>query len=278
MNLKKQLIGFLFVASLLATTQAHGQTSEIEGLFHDVEAQSMGANEAFDEADPVLERLKQSSRENVEAALPVIVRAASSPHVSVRRVAATALMEITWRSDGRALLAPQTATIASLLVDPDFGIRGMTGYILMSLRPEATSPLVPRMEDYLSREDAVSAIGGGIAGILMEAAPDDAAGIDAIVRYMGRKDHTTQSRSDMLQSIRVAGSQNRDIGRAVAAWAQGPDEAIDVNAISTLLGMGDAVVTDNQQILSTIAVDPAQSPRVRDAATKALSGKSVKFP
>jgi len=148
----------------------------------------------------------------------------------------------------------------------------------MWLKLDASSPLVLRMEDDLSREDAVSTIGGGIAGILMRAFPDDAASTDAIVRYMGRKDHTVQSKSDMLQSIRVAGSHNRDIGKAVAAWAQGPDEAIDVDAISTLLGMGDAVVSDNQQILSTIAVDPAQSPRVRDAATKALSGKSVTFP
>lgn len=112
----------------------------------------------------------------------------------------------------------------------------------------------------------------------MRAAPDDAASTDAIVRYMGRKDHTVQSRSEMLQSINVAGNHNRDIGKAVAAWAQGPDESIDVNAISTLMRMGDAVISDNQQILSAIAVNPAQSPRVRDAATRALSGKSVTFP
>ena len=276
-NLKK-LSCLLFLASLLVTTQTHGQASEIEGLFHDVEGMTPGSDEVFAKADPILERLKQSSRENVEAALPIIVHAASDPHVSVRRVAATALLEIAWRPDRQALLAPQTATIASLLVDPDIPIRRVTCYVVMWLKLDASSPLVLRMEDDLSREDAVSTIGGGIAGILMRAFPDDAASTDAIVRYMGRKDHTVQSKSDMLQSIRVAGSHNRDIGKAVAAWAQGPDEAIDVDAISTLFGMGDAVVLDNQQILSTIPVDPAQSPRVRDAATKALSGKSVTFP
>ncbi len=112
----------------------------------------------------------------------------------------------------------------------------------------------------------------------MLAVPDDGTSTDAIVRYMGRKDQTMQSRSDMLQSIRFARSHNRDIGKAVAAWVHSPDEAIDVDAISTLIGMGDAVLSDNQQILSTIAVDPSQAPRVRDAATRALSGKSITLP
>lgn len=276
-NLKK-LVCLLFLTSLLVNTPTHAQTSELETLFHDVEAMPPGAHEVMDKAEPILEGLKLSSRENVEAALLVIVHAASDSHVSVRRVAAMALMEITWRPDGRALLASQTATLSSMLVDPDIPIRRITGLILSGLHLDATSPIVPRMEDYLSREDAVSTIGGGIAGVLMLSAPDDTASTDAIVRYMGRKDHTMQSRSEMLQSIRVARSHNRDIGKAAATWARGPDEAIDVDAISTLVGMGDVVVSDNQQILSTIAVDAAKSPRVRDAASKALSGKSVTFP
>ncbi len=148
-NLKKQLICFLFVASLLVTTQAHGQTSEIEALFRDVEAMSPGTEEVFEKADPILERLKQSSRENVESALPVIVHAANDPHVSVRRVAAMALLEIAWRLDRKALLAPQTDTIGGLLVDPDIPIRRVTCLIIINMHLDATSPLVSRMEDDL---------------------------------------------------------------------------------------------------------------------------------
>lgn len=147
MNLKKQLVCLLFVGLSLLTPRAHAQASEIENLFHDVEGMTPGSDEVFAKADPILERLKQSSRENVAAALPVIVHAASDPHVSVRRVAAMALMEITSRSDSRALLASQTATIASLLVDPDIPIRRVTGYILMGLQLDASSPLVPSMEE-----------------------------------------------------------------------------------------------------------------------------------
>jgi hypothetical protein len=143
---------------------------------------------------------------------------------------------------------------------------------IANLRPDANSPLVPALEAYLAREDAVSTIGAGVATVLMQAAPDDADSTNAVVQFMRRKDQTSASRSVLLTAIKnVARSHSRDIGKQVASYADDPDEQTSVLAIGTLQSMGKNVVLDNQQSLSRIAADTRRTPGVRAAATKALS-------
>jgi hypothetical protein len=201
----------------------------------------------------------------------VILQATGNSHVSVRRVAAMALYQITTRPDGQTLLSTETATLAALLIDPDIPIRRVTGLALDNLHLDANSPLVPVLESYLAREDAVSTIGAGVAGLLMKAAPNDAASTSAVVQFMRRKDQTSVSRDSLLISIQVAKSNNRKIGKEVAGYADDPDEQTSVHAIETLQAMGKSAILDNQQSLSRIAADISRTPGVRTAATKALS-------
>jgi hypothetical protein len=268
---QKGLPLLLLIACIAIATRTHAQKSEIGDLFHDLETMDAGTQAVFDKADPVLKRLVQSNEENVAHTLPVILQAASDPHLSVRRVAAMALYQIAGRSDGRTLLSTETTTFSELLVDPDIPIRRITGIALEGLRLDASSPLVPVLESYLAREDAVSTIGAGVVGLLMQAAPDDAASTNAIVQFMRRKDQTPASRSSLLISIRVAKSRSLEISKEVAAYATDSDEPTSVDAIETLQGMGRSAILDNQQALSRIAADTSRTPRVRAAATKALS-------
>jgi hypothetical protein len=94
MKSKKQVIGILLVMMTGAITQTYAQNNEIQNLFRDLEARPAGGTPGtVDEAEPILERLALVSRESVAGALPVILHAASDPHVSVRRVAASALYQ-----------------------------------------------------------------------------------------------------------------------------------------------------------------------------------------
>lgn len=255
-----------------AIPRTHAQSNEIENLLHAFEARAAaGTPGTGEEAEPVLERFAQASKESVAGALPVILHAASDPHVSVRRVAVMALYEITNRPEGRVLLSTETSTFTTLLIDPDIPIRRVTGLAIDNLRPDASSPLVPVLESYLAREDAVSTIGAGVAGLLMKAAPNDAASTNAVVQFMRRKDQTSVSRNSLLISVDVARSHSREVGKEVADYANDPDEQTSLHAIRTLSGMGKSIVLDNQQSLSRIAGDSARSPNVRTAATKALS-------
>ena len=270
MKPKKKAIGIFLIMLIITIIRANAQTREMQNLFRDLEKKAESEKTNTDEADPVLEQFVKSSRESVAGTLPLILHEASNPHVSVRGIAALALFEIATRPDGQALLSTETATFAALLVDTDIPIRRITGLALANLHLNDTSPLLTNLEAYLSREDATSTIGGGVAGLLMKAAPDNAESSDAIVRYMGRKDHTAISRSEMLQSIKVTRNQNREIGKAVVNWADGPDEQTSVHAIRTLQGMGKDVLRDSQQDLSRIAADSSRAPSVRTAATKAV--------
>jgi hypothetical protein len=272
MNWKKQVIGIVLMLVTIAVARSFAQTSEMENLLHDFEARAAsGTPGTGEEAEPVLERFPQASKESVAAALPVVLNAANDPHVSVRRVAAMALWEITNRPEGQALLSTETTTFTALLVDPDIPIRRITGMALDNLRLDASSPLVPVLESYLAREDAVSTIGAGVAGLLMKAAPNDTASTNAIVQFMRRKDQTSADRDSLLISIRVAKSPSREIGKEVAAYATDPDEQTSVHAIETLQEMGRSAILDNQQSLSRIAADTSRTLGVRTAATKALS-------
>lgn len=271
MKSKTQLLFPLLLLWTAIAPLADAQTSDIKKMFHDLEAKAPSGAAALDEADPVLERLSQASKESVSADLPLILREAGNPHYSVRRVAISALFAITMRPDGRALLSRETTTFAMLLTDRDIPIKRMTGLAINNLQLGASSPLVPVLEAYLAREDAVSTIGAGVAGLLMQAAPLRADSTSAVVQFMKRQDQTTRSRLDTLQSIQVAKSSNREIGKEVAAYADDIDEDIGIRAIQVLQGMGKSIVHDNQQSLSRIAADTGKPAGVRAIATKALS-------
>jgi hypothetical protein len=269
---KKRIIGILLMTLTSVIARSFAQTDNMAGLFSDFEARaSSGTPRDVAEATPALEQLPKDTREGITEVLPVILNETTNPYLSVRRLAASALYQITTRPDGQELLSEQTATFTALLVDSDIPIRRITALALANLRPDASSPLVPTLESYLAREDAVSTIGAGVAGLLMKAAPDDAASTNAIVQFMRRKDQTPASRSSLLISIRVAKSRSLEISKEVAAYATDSDEPTSVAAIETLQGMGQSAILDNQQALSRIAADTSRTPRVRTAATKALS-------
>lgn len=271
MKFKRQLIG-VSLALVTVIAGSFAQTDEIGSLFNDFEAKAAaGTPRAVEEADPVLERLTQVSRESVTEVLPVILKETSNPHLSVRRLAASALYQITTRPDGQALLSTETATFKALLIDADIPIRRISILAVHNLRLNASSPLVPVLETYLIREDAVSTIGAGVATVLMEAAPNRVESTNAVLQFMRRKDQTSESREALLNAVRYAKSNNREIGKGVVGYADDPNEQTSVRAIETLQLMGKSIVLDNQQSLSRIAEDTSRAPSVRTAATKALS-------
>ena len=85
-------------------------------------------------------------------------------------------------------------------------------------RADASSPLVPILQSYLAREDAVATIGVGVADLLMKTAPNDAASTDAVVQFMKRKDQTSATRYSLMDGVmHVAKSHSREIGKVVAS-------------------------------------------------------------
>ena len=259
---------------MAAITGAYAQDDQVINLFRDFEARAVGGTPGTgEEAFPILERLAQGSRQSVVGTLPVILQAATDSHVSVRRVAAFALYEITTRPDGPALLSEETATFAALLIDSDLVVRRVSGLAVGTLRPGSSSPFVPILRAFLARQDAVSTIGAGVATVLMVAAPNDVDSTNTLVKYMRRKDQTSASREDLLNAItHVAKSKNPEIGKEVAAYADDPNEQTSLHAVETLQAMGKRTIQDNQQSLSRIAADTSRALSVRTAAAKALSG------
>jgi HEAT repeat protein len=273
MKSKKKIICILLIMATTATPRTYAQANEIANLLRDFEAMAAsGTTVTFDEAEPVLERFALANKESVAAAMPAILHATSSPNVAVRRIAAMALYEITNRPEGHVLLSTETATFTALIVDSDIPIRRITGFAVANLQLNANSPLVPVLETYLAREDAVSTIGAGVATVLLKVAPNDAESTNAVVQFMRRKDQTSESRGVLLNAIRhVAKSHNREIGKEVAGYADDPDERTSVLAIETLQQMGESIMLESRQSLSRIASDIRRTPSVRTAATKALS-------
>jgi hypothetical protein len=265
-------VGILLMMLTATITRANAQTSEIANLFRDYEAKAAaGTPRDVAEATQELERLAQASKKSVTEVLPMILRETSNPQLSVRRLASSALYQITTRPDGQALLSTENATFAALLTDTDIPIRRISILAVATLRPNANSPLVPVLETYLARQDAVSTIGAAVATVLMEAAPNNADSTNAVVQYMRRKDQTSASRDILMNAIMsVAKSHSREIGKEVAGYADDPDEQTSLHAIRTLQWMGKDVLLDSQQDLSRIAADSSRTPSVRTAATKAL--------
>lgn len=180
----------------------------------------------------------------------MILQAASDPHVSVRRIAALALYEITTRPDGKALLSAETATFTALLTDTEIPIRRISILAVDTLRLDAISPLLLVLETYLARQDAISTIGAAAATVLMKAAPIDVDSTNAVVQFMRRQDQTSASLDVLLNAIRyVAKSHSREIGKEVSVYADDPDDQTSVHAIETLQIMGKSTILDSRQSL-----------------------------
>ena len=268
----KTQIRVKMISLVLATMRAQSPSKEIIETFRDLSNKAAaGTPRDLENALPVCDHLQQGSNDFVTRSLPTVFSGVKSPYVTVRSLAMICLLTTSVRPDGQLLLSSNTDTFASTLVDTDIPNRRLTLMIIDNLRPDRTSPLVPSMEAFLSREDAVETIGGGVAGILLRAAPDDAASIDAVVRFMKRKDQTLESRESVLQSIRLVRTQNREIGKAVASYADSPDNITSRQALETLQGMGKTVLSDNQALLQKVAADSSRDPKVRTAAKNALS-------
>ena len=273
MNLKIGRIALSTLVLLATFGPVYAQSGELNSLLLDFKAKATtGAPRDVAEADAALDSLPKSSKESVTAVLPAVLEAASDPHVSVRRLAAMALWEISRRSDSQALLFGELSTLTALLVDNDTPVRRVSMLAVATLRPDANSQIMPFLRNFLAREDAVSTIGPFVATVLLEDAPNDADSIKAVVHFMHRSDQTSESRETLLNGVRYRlRSQNRDVAKEVAAYANCPDEQISGLAIETLQGMGRSNIVDNQQTLSRIAADARRPLNVRRAAAQTLS-------
>ena len=260
------------LSCILSSMCAVAQSGGVSKMFADLRAKAAADVKGTDNADPVLEGIPNDTKGNVLGELPVILNATTDSYVSVRRIAAMALWEVSRRSDGQVLLSGDTPTFTALLLDPDLPVRRVSMLAVATLRPNIDSPIMPFLKSYLGREDAVVTIGAFVATVLMEAAPHDNDTLHAVVEFMRRPDQTPESQEALLNAIRYrARSQNADLAKEVAAYANSPDEPISILAIETLQGMGQNNVRDNQSQLSRIAADTERPLRVRTAASKALS-------
>jgi len=271
MTFNKIFFGILLVITATYNARAQSNISEIQNLFRDLEAKAAEGITNTDEADQVLERFKKGNRDSVAGAMPLILYEASNPHVSIRRIAALTLFEVSTRPDGQELLSAETSTFTALLIDPDTPIRRVTCLAIVNLHLNASSSLLPVLREFLTRDDAVSTVGPAVAGVLMQAAPNSADSTKAVVQFMQRQDNTSKSRHDTLLSIGIARPDNPEIAKEVAVYADDPDEQLSVYAIETLQSMGKNSIAATQQSLARIAADTNRPPSVRAAAAKALS-------
>ena len=217
---KKQLIGISLMMLTTAITRASAQTNEIENLLHDFEARAAaGTPGTGEEAELALERFALASKESVAGALPVILNSANDPHVSVRRVAAMALYEITNRPEGQALLLTETATFGALLVDQDIPIRRVTilAVIICDWTPAHHFCPFSRPTSSEKTPSQPSAQRGHSAH---ENCPQQRRQHQRCRPIHETQGPTSVSRYVLLDAIRYpANSHNREIGKEVAAYA-----------------------------------------------------------
>jgi hypothetical protein len=273
MKFMKKIISVCLLTFASVAPRAFAQNNDIRDVFRDFEASAAsGTHRNVAEADQALQRLAQLNRKSITEVLPSILDETNNPQLSIRRLASSALYQITTRPDGQEVLSKENATFAKLLTDTDIPIRRIILLAIANLQPDESSSLVPVLKNYLVREDAVSTIGAGAATVLMKAAPNDAESTNAVAQYMRRKDQTSASRDILLDAIvNVAKSHNREIGKEVAGYADDPSEQTSVKAIGALQVMGKDVVLDSQQSLSRIGADTSRTPNVRAAARRALT-------
>ena len=236
--------------------------------------------------------LPQPEKDDLDSALPLILKALDSPDRDVRTYTLFTLsgLEVVPEkpADAKSTAAPSVGIykgyvatmlataipkIGAHLTDEDEANRQTTVTVLQGFAPNPPATVYPPLLDFLKRDDSISLTGEAVVGALMSFGvprPDVA---EAIAHYLGRSDQTARSRADLIDTITLAPFQSQAVNAALLGYLDTDDASVRARLVLSLpqLDLSPEVFADTRAKVSILAANQGESLPVINAA-KAVSG------
>lgn len=165
-------------------------------------------------------------------------------------------------------LAPAIPKIAVHLTDDSTQNRILAANILSGFTSNPSSAVYTPLLAYLKRDDAVGPVGQAVVDALLTLGPlsDDVA--SAIGRYLRRSDQTTDTRSDLIDSIGIHAHQSQSLNKSILAYLDSDDPTVRARLILTLpqLDLAPDVFADTRARISVLAGNDSENLQVVNAA------------
>jgi len=224
---------------------------------------------SYDRLLQVVDQIQAMAETTLTAALPDLFAALQSPDDAIAVDAAFALTAVAGRPDSNELLRSHLSEINALLGRSDRRLKATVPTVFLRMQP-APREAVPRLANFLTRNDQSSDAKPDAVFALIKLAPNDPAAIAAIRHFIG----LPLDRQTRIDTINALGSSHLTDGGLLDLLARqlaDPDQNVRLAAIQTMNRIGRPAVQHASAALTRLANDPAESLQIRQQAQHALA-------
>ncbi|GEM_PF-1895966 len=225
---------------------------------------------------------------DLQAAVPLLLKALTNSDTPVRTYALTALSGIqvavdtasaappssgamgatAYTAETTALLAPAILTIASHLTEESIPNRILTATILGGFTPNPPAAIYPPLYAFLTRDDAIGQIGFAVVSDLMQFGPISEDTNAAVARFVRRSDQTPDSRANLVDLIATRSNQSQSLNKTLLTYLNSDEPGLRARVILSLpqLDLAPEVFAETRTRISQLADNTGENLQVVNAA------------
>lgn len=231
----------------------------------------------------------QPDAASVHEAMPYLLKALDNPDIPLHTFALTAIAGLQspapemaaseasakpaplplYKGDIAKALTPFLPQVATHLVSEESTEnRLLVVAILGGFTPNPPAAVYPPLLAYLKRDDAIGPVGLADVSDLIQLAPVTEDIAAAITRYMRRSDQTSDSRSNLVDTISSTPNQSQVINKALVNYLDSDDNSLRARVILSLpqLDLAPDVFADVKARIDRMVSDPGENLQIVTAA------------
>ena len=247
--------------------------------------------------------IAQPAAPDLEAAIPLLLKALENSDTTVRTYALTVLAGLqvadsgpeapgtlpgtppasAYKADTASLLNPAVPKIATHLTEESTSNRALAATILGGFSTSPPPSIFPPLYAFLKRDDAVGSIGLAVVSDLLQLGPISAETASTVARFLRRSDQTPDARANLADLIATRPNQNQALNKSLLGYLDSDDPSLRARLILSLpqLDLAADVFADTRARIAQLAdntgenlqvVNAAKSVAPCWAATRMLSG------
>ena len=282
----------LALSTLLPALSAQEAPSLAPRIAEVLHRASNGHSPAPEEIAPMA-TISQPAAPDLEACVPLLLKALENTDASVRTYALTTLTGLqttdappeaptslpgtppasAYKPEVSLLLAPAIPRLAAHLTEESPTNRALTASVLGGFSAAPPPSIFPPLYAFLKRDDAIGPIGLAVVSDLLQLGPISADTATAVAHFIRRSDQTPDSRANLADLIATKPNQSQSLNKSLLAYLDSDDPSLRARLILSLpqLDLAPDVFADTRARISQLAENTGENLQVINASKSVAS-------
>ena len=229
----------------------------------------------------------QPDAASVREAIPYLLKALDNPDIALHGFALNAISGLQspaadtppdavrsapqplYKGDVAKALTPFIPQIAEHLTSEEsIENRLLAVATLGGFTPNPPAAVYPPLLAYLKRDDAIGPVGLAVVAELLQIAPVTAEVASAIARYLRRSDQTSDSRSNLVDTVASTPNQSQAVNKTLLLYLDSDDNSLRARVILSFpqLALAPDDFADTKARVDRMVSDPSENLQVVTAA------------